>query len=61
VRAAGAARLMPKLGHSHLWLADAILDVLVVNKLSIDHAPPLYRHLRRTNTLDDPTITWGVQ
>jgi len=52
---------MPNIGHSFVWLVDALLDVINVNGLSPDCIPPLYRHWERTMTHFDPTLTWGVQ
>jgi hypothetical protein len=61
VRAGVAAGLVPDVGHSHIWFVDALLDVVNVNKLGDDCVPPLFRSWRRTETMSDPMLKWGVQ
>jgi hypothetical protein len=41
VRAHAAAGFMPDIGHSWVWLVDALLDIVQVNKLSSKCVPAL--------------------
>ena len=57
VRALVHAKMMANVGHTHLWLVDAVLDVVQTHKLPASCIPALYRSWRRTDTREDPDIT----
>jgi hypothetical protein len=60
VQAAARAGLIPDIGHSYVWLVDAIVDVL--DKLDITKCfPPNLRGWQRTWTKEKHLTTCGVQ